>query len=79
VGDRLERHLSFGQLQELGRYARAYRENDSNPRALTPADLIRVSSQVQDPRVPIELARAGAACGLLPGAKLGLLQAFVSA
>jgi hypothetical protein len=34
---------------------------------------------VQDPRVPIELARAGAACGLLPGAKLGLLQAFVSA
>jgi hypothetical protein len=75
VGTRLEQRLSIAQLRELGRLARAYRENDPNPRALTPSDLIRVTGQVQDPRVPIEVGRAAAQCGLIPSPAAGLLQA----
>jgi hypothetical protein len=77
VGGRLEERLSIGQLQELARLARAYRENDPNPRALTPADLIRVASQVQDARVPIEVGKAAANCGLLPGGTLGMFSALL--
>ena len=77
VGGRLEQRLSIGQLQELARLARVYRENDPNPAALTPSDLIRVASQVQDARVPIEVGKAAANCGLLPGGTLGMLSAFI--
>ena len=77
VGNRLEDRLSIGQLQELARLARAYRENDPDPRALTPADLLRVASQVQDARVPIEVGKAAANCGLVAGASFGLLSALL--
>ena len=76
VGSRLEQRLSIGQLRELARYARAYRTNDPNPGALTVNDLIRVTSQVQDPRVPIEVGRAAAQCGLIRTGPLGMLDAF---
>jgi uncharacterized protein YcbK (DUF882 family) len=79
VGGRLEQRLSLAQLQELARYARAYRDNDPNPAALTVTDLIRVTSQVQDPRIPIEVGRAAAQCGLVPSPALGLLQAAMRA
>jgi hypothetical protein len=77
VGGRLEQRLSIGQLQELARLARVYRENDPSPGALTPADLIRVASQVQDARVPIEVGKAAANCGLLSGGTLGVLSAVL--
>ena len=79
VGGRLEDRLSFGQLQELARIARAYRENDPNPGALTPSDLIRVASQVQDARVPIEVGKAAASCGLIPRGPLGMLSMLTGA
>lgn len=66
VGDWLGRNLSLGQLQELARLARTYRENDPNPGQLTVTDLLRVAGQVNDPRVPIEVAKAAGGCGLVP-------------
>nr|WP_314447234.1 hypothetical protein [uncultured Sphingomonas sp.] len=50
VGTELQRNLSLSQLQELGRAARAFRERDPNPSRLTVDDLLRVASQVRDPR-----------------------------
>lgn len=76
VGERLEDRLSVAQLRELSRYARAYRDNDPNPDALGIADLIRVASQVQDARVPIEVGKAAANCGLLPTSAAGIFRAF---
>jgi hypothetical protein len=76
VGIRLEQRLSIGQLRELARLARAYRENDPNPSALTVTDLVRVTSQVNDPRVPIEVGRAAGQCGLIRAGPLGMLRAF---
>lgn len=75
VGTRLEQRLSIKQLRELARYARAYRSDDPDPRRVTIADLNRVASQVRDPQVPIELARAAGECGLISSPLLGLLQA----
>lgn len=66
VGERLQRNLSLGQLQELARLARTYRENDPNPGQLGLNDLLRIAGQVQDPRVPIEVAKAAGNCGLVP-------------
>lgn len=77
VGSHLEQRLSINQLRELARYARAYRANDPNPGALTATDLIRVTSQVQDPRVPIEVARAAGRCGLVRTGTLGMIGALV--
>ncbi|MCW3797291.1 hypothetical protein OMW55_05645 [Sphingomonas sp. BN140010] len=74
VGDRLQSRLSVGQLQELAGLARTYRENDPNPQALTPTDLIRVASGVHDVRVPLEVGKAAANCGLIPGTTIGLLN-----
>lgn len=71
VGDRLEANLSTGQLQELGRVMRAAREGDTTPGRLTAGDLIRISDQVSDLRVPIEVAKATAGCGLLTSASTG--------
>lgn len=66
VGDRLEANLSTRQLQQLGRAARARKEGNSTPGRLTLTDLLRASSQFQDVRVPLELAKAAAGCGVLP-------------
>lgn len=65
VGDRLEARLSLAQLQQLARAAGAYASDDANPRQLSVADLARVSAQISDPQIPIEVASAGASCGLL--------------
>ena len=67
VGDRLERSLSIGQLQQLGRAARAYGKSNANSGRLTVADLVRVSSQIKDVRVPVEVGKAAASCGVLAG------------
>ena len=72
VGDRLEARLSIGQLQQLARAARAYASNDTTPGRLTLGDLARASSQINDPRVPVEVASAAAGCGVLAGALSGL-------
>ncbi|MEG8055037.1 hypothetical protein QP185_20675 [Sphingomonas aerolata] len=65
VGDRLEANLSLGQLQQLGRAAEASRQGDTTPGRLTASDFIRVSAQVKDPKVPLEVGKAAAACGIL--------------
>ncbi|WP_445191851.1 hypothetical protein ACT009_14935 [Sphingomonas sp. Tas61C01] len=65
VGDRLEANLSIRQLQQLGRAARATREGDTTPGRLTVTDFIRVASQVKDPKVPLEVGKAAATCGIL--------------
>lgn len=67
VGDRLEANLSIGQLQQLGRAARAVNQGDATPGRLTPSDFIRVSSQFKDAKVPFEVAKAAAGCGVLTG------------
>jgi hypothetical protein len=64
VGDRLEAKLSISQLQELAGAARAYGTGDTTPGRLTTSDLIRVSAQIRDPRIPLEVARAASACGV---------------
>jgi hypothetical protein len=68
VGDRLEANLSVGQLQELGRAARALKEGDSTPGRLTASDLLRVAARLEDPKVPLEVAKAASGCGVLAGA-----------
>ncbi len=65
VGDRLEARLSLAQLQQLAGAANAYSRNDTNPRRLTVGDLARVSAQIKDPKMPIEVASAAASCGVL--------------
>lgn len=65
VGDRLEANLSLGQLQQLGRAARAAREGDTTPGRLTVSDFIRVAGQVKDPKVPLEVAKAAGGCGIV--------------
>lgn len=67
VGDRLESSLSIGQLQQLGRAARAYTTDDATPGRLTVSDLVRVASRIEDPKVPLEVGRAAAGCGVLSG------------
>lgn len=65
VGDRLEASLSIGQLQRLGRAARAVNAGDTTPGRLTTSDLLRVSTQINDVAVPIEVAKAAAGCGVI--------------
>lgn len=65
VGNRLEARLSLAQLQQLARAAKSYSADDENPRQLTAGDLARASAQINDPRIPIQVASAGASCGLL--------------
>ena len=67
VGERLGSRLSIGQLQQLAGAARAYSRNDSDPGRLTLADLARASSQIDDPRVTIEVAGAATGCGVVAG------------
>ncbi|NJC34160.1 hypothetical protein GGR88_001634 [Sphingomonas jejuensis] len=66
VGDRLQRNLSLGQLQQLGRAAAAYRRDDPDASRLTVGDLVRVASEINDPEVPVQVGAAAAACGVLP-------------
>lgn len=66
VGEQLERTLSLSQLAELGRVARAARARDPDPSRLTLDDLLRVATEVRDPRVAIEVARAAGRCNLAP-------------
>lgn len=68
VGDTLEDNLSIGQLQQLGRAAKAYSRNDTSPGRLTVSDLVRVASQFDDARVPLEVGRAAARCGVIDAA-----------
>ncbi|MEH3103092.1 MAG: hypothetical protein PGN12_04220 [Sphingomonas phyllosphaerae] len=68
VGVRLEKNLSIGQLQQLGRAARATREGDTTPGRLTVGDFIRVAGQVKDPKVPLEVTKAAAGCGIVASA-----------
>jgi hypothetical protein len=68
VGEHLESNLSLGQLQQLGRAARAAREGDTTPGRLTVSDFVRVAGQVKDPKVPLEVARAAAGCGIVTAA-----------
>ena len=65
VGDRLEANLSLRQLQQLGRAAKASREGDTTPGRLTASDFVRVSGQVKDPKVPLEVGNAAAAFSIL--------------
>lgn len=65
MGDRLQSRLSLGQLQQLGRAAQAFRQNDTTPGRLTASDLIRASTQVKDVKIPIEVTKAAAGCGAL--------------
>ena len=66
VGGDLQNNLSIGQLQELARVANAYRSDDPDPARLTMNDLLRVSSEIKDPAVPLAVARAAGRCGLVP-------------
>ncbi|MFA9973057.1 hypothetical protein ABVC88_22865 [Xanthomonas euvesicatoria] len=66
VGQRLERNLSLGQLQQLGKAAAAYRRDDSDPTRLTMSDLVRVAGEIRDPRIALEVGKAAAGCGVAP-------------
>ena len=79
IGERLEDRLSVGQLRELASYARAYGTDDPDPGAQGIGDLIRVAAQVHDPRVPIEVGKAAAHCGLLPTSAAGLFRVLAGA
>ena len=73
VGTRLEQRLTVAQLRELGSLARSYQQSKPTPGSPTIGDLIGLAGQVQDARVPIEVGKAAANCGLLNSTKLGLL------
>jgi hypothetical protein len=65
VGQRLQANLSLSQLQQLARAAGAFTRGDTTPGRLTPTDLFRVASQIEDPKIAIEVARAASSCGML--------------
>ena len=65
VGERLERNLSIGQLQQLARAAGALKTGDTTPGRLTGSDLLRVASRIEDPKVAIEVAGAAQGCGVV--------------
>lgn len=71
VGERLEAGLSTGQLQELARAARSMKADDTTPGQLTSGDLMRAVARINDPQIPVEVAKAGARCGVLTGASVG--------
>jgi glutathione S-transferase len=65
VGEQLQRTLSPRPAGELGRVARA-RARDPDPSRLTLDDLLRAASEMRDPRVAIEVAKAAGRCNLAP-------------
>ena len=66
VGQRLQSDLSLGQLQQLGRAAAAYRQDDATPGTLTVGDLLRVAGELNDPAIALSVGKAAAGCGVLP-------------
>ncbi|VWX52848.1 hypothetical protein [Novosphingobium sp. 9U] len=66
VGTRLQSDLSLGQLQQLGRAAKAYRSGDTNPGVLTVGDLLRVAGELNDPEIALVLGKAAIGCGVTP-------------
>lgn len=66
VGERLQSNLSLGQLRELSRVASATRARDPDPSRLTIDDFLRAASEVRDPRIAIEVAKAAGRCNLAP-------------
>lgn len=66
VGTRLQSDLSIGQLQQLGRAAKAYRTGDTTPGVLTVGDLLRVAGELKDPKIAVSVASAAAACNVMP-------------
>jgi hypothetical protein len=66
VGGQLQRTLSLTQLSELGRVARAARARDPDPSRLTLDDLLRAASEIRDPQVALEVAKAAGRCNLAP-------------
>lgn len=66
VGTRLQRDLTIGQLQQLGRGAAAYGKGDTDPGTLTPADLLRVAGEIKDPAIVVAVGKAAAACNVVP-------------
>jgi hypothetical protein len=76
VGDQLQKRLSVAQLAELARVARAVRAQNPDPRSLTMDDLLRLSGEVRDPALTIEVVRAGAGCGLVRSPVSGLVNAI---
>lgn len=76
MGGHLQSELSTKQLLELATAARAYRDRDPDPQRLALDDLLRVSSEIRDPAIPITIARSAGRCGLVPTgftAMVGLL------
>lgn len=65
VGARLQKDLSLGQLQQLGRAAAAYRKGDTTPGVLTVGDLLRVAGKIRDPAIALAVGKAAAGCGVL--------------
>ena len=66
VGTRLQRELSLGQLQQLGRAAAAYRKGDTTPGVLTVSDLLRVAGELRDPAIALAVGKAAAGCDVIP-------------
>ncbi|QYE37300.1 hypothetical protein KZX46_22455 (plasmid) [Polymorphobacter sp. PAMC 29334] len=64
VGNHLEASLSIIQL---GRAAQVYNGGDPMPGRLNASDLVRAAAQVNDPKVPLEVVKATAVCGVLTG------------
>ena len=65
VGDRLQSRLSIAQLTELARVARTAQARGLDPKTASIGELARLSADVRDPRLTIEVGQAGASCGLL--------------
>jgi hypothetical protein len=78
VGGRLQSELSTKQLLELGRAARAYRQSDPNPGRLGLDDLLRVSSEIRDPAIPLTIARSAGRCGLVPMGFTNMVNALTA-
>lgn len=66
VGTHLQRDLSIGQLQQLGRGAAAYRKGDADLGDLTLSDLLRVAGEIKDPAIVLAVGKAAAACNVVP-------------
>ena len=78
MGGHIQRDLSTGQLIQLAQAARAYRDKDTDPGRLGLDDLLRVSSQIKDPKIPLTIARAGGRCGLVPLGFTSMVDALIA-
>jgi len=76
IGGHLQSELSRAQLLELARAARAYQASDPDPKRLGLDDLLRVSSEIRDPAIPLTIARAAGRCGLVPSGFTAMIGAF---